>query len=87
MKYLLANCLITDAMLDALDTTLNKKNKRLFDCMGLAALWESKKLAFSCVLERTAKHLPCEDMRKAISRRGSYRERLRFWKEVGKFRD
>lgn len=66
MKYLLGNCLITDAMLDALDTTLNKKNKRLFACMGLAALWESKKLAFSCVLERTAKHLPCENMRKAI---------------------
>lgn len=87
MKYLLRNCLIPDAMLDALDTTLNKENECFFMCMGLAALWERKELALSCVLERPTKHLPCENMRKAISRRGSYRECLRLWKEVGKFRD
>lgn len=87
IKYLVRNCFIPDAMLDALDTTLNKKNECLLACMGLAALWERKKLALSCVLERTTKHLPCENIGKAICRRGSYREHLRLWKEFGKFRD
>jgi hypothetical protein len=68
--YLLGNRLTPNIILNVFGYNL-ERGKCVFACMELAALWERKELAVSCVLERTTKYLPCENVRKAISRRGS----------------